>query len=143
MLHQHGVQWRVRNQSSLIIFIGFCEDCRLKMTLSTIVELVVARGVYERLSTQYQKIKVRTDVKEARLLREIGRNPTLVHIRDGVGQAKAGIPLLIEMSLALIKTTEHLSAWVKYAQKLDFSEALAKFMVCPRKFRNYATTSSF
>ena len=66
------------------------------MTLSTIVELVVARGVYERLSTQYQKIKVRTDVKEARLLREIGRNPTLVHIRDGVGQAKAGIPLLIE-----------------------------------------------
>jgi hypothetical protein len=61
------------------------------MTLSTVVELVVAGGVYECLSTQYQKIKVRKDVKEACLLREIGRNPALVHIRNGVGQAKEGI----------------------------------------------------
>jgi hypothetical protein len=90
------------------------------MTLSMIVKLVVAVGVYESLSIQYQKAKVRTDVKEACLLREISRNPTLVHIRDGVGQAKAGIPLLIETSLGLIKTTEHLSAWLKYAQKLGF-----------------------
>jgi hypothetical protein len=66
------------------------------MTLSTVVKLVVAGGVYERLSTQYQKAKVCTDVKEACLLREIGRKPTLVHIRDDVGPAKAGISLLIE-----------------------------------------------
>jgi hypothetical protein len=88
------------------------------VTRSIIVELVVADGAYERLSTQYQNAKVRKDAKEVCPHKENWSEPRPDTIRDGAGKSKAN--LVIENVSLVYQDDGTLHAWGKYTKKLGF-----------------------
>lgn len=59
--------------------------------------VVVAAGLYEPLKTEYKTEDVCTEEPLGEVVNKLGGiKPTLVHVRDGVGTAESGKPLLLE-----------------------------------------------
>jgi hypothetical protein len=87
-------------------------------TIVAMVGVIVAGGIYERIETEHRQARICT---EAKPLHDIGSSeqPILVHVRDGVGKAKDGQPLLVRWIRMHEEGTEY-CAMVRYARKLGF-----------------------